>query len=482
MRTIYKFFIIIFISSVFIYAQKESRVRAHNFSGNTVGSITGIFNLSYTDFSNSKIGFGAAAMAEYFIPTSSPSIFGLRLLFGGQSIRGHDKFKVPEEFMTDMYILGGGLTYGFTFDNEFFPYIYAGVSNLWFSPKDKNGKRLINNSQDAYSRSTIAFDSEVGSRIILHDKLSIFFGAGVHFVQTDNFDDITARNNDDYYFTGRIGFSYTLFGKKDSDGDGIWDSDDMCPSNAEDYDGFQDEDGCPDFDNDKDGIPDVKDRCPNDPEDFDGFQDQDGCPDLDNDGDGIPDKKDKCPNEPENFNGFEDEDGCPDILSGLQDSKDRDGDGIPNNIDQCPDEAETFNGFEDEDGCPDSVTQTDTVSSSAVDSVKEIILEGSILFDFRGSVLKPTALNELNKLVIVLEKDPFIKWLVEGYTDNNGNPDSLKNLSQQRAIEVIRYLVNQGLPSFMFKFAGKGAEFPIADNNNLEGRIKNNRIVLRRLD
>jgi outer membrane protein OmpA-like peptidoglycan-associated protein len=54
------------------------------------------------------------------------------------------------------------------------------------------------------------------------------------------------------------------------------------------------------------------DLCPNDPEDFDGFEDEDGCPDPDNDHDRIPDKLDKCPNEPETYNGFEDEDGCPD--------------------------------------------------------------------------------------------------------------------------------------------------------------------------
>ncbi|MGO9290755.1 MAG: OmpA family protein [Polyangia bacterium] len=65
-------------------------------------------------------------------------------------------------------------------------------------------------------------------------------------------------------------------------------------------------------DRDGDGIPDNIDKCPDQPEDFDGFQDEDGCPDLDNDGDGIPDALDKCPNEPETFNNYMDEDGCPD--------------------------------------------------------------------------------------------------------------------------------------------------------------------------
>ena len=33
----------------------------------------------------------------------------------------------------------------------------------------------------------------------------------------------------------------------DSDGDGINDEDDMCPTQPETYNKFQDEDGCPDF-------------------------------------------------------------------------------------------------------------------------------------------------------------------------------------------------------------------------------------------
>jgi parallel beta-helix repeat protein len=99
---------------------------------------------------------------------------------------------------------------------------------------------------------------------------------------------------------------------KDIDNDGIPDVKDQCPDMPEDKDGFQDEDGCPDFDNDNDGIYDTQDKCPNEAEDFDGFEDQDGCLDIDNDHDGIPDKLDKCPNVPEDIDGYMDEDGCPD--------------------------------------------------------------------------------------------------------------------------------------------------------------------------
>lgn len=103
----------------------------------------------------------------------------------------------------------------------------------------------------------------------------------------------------------------------DQDNDGIADDVDQCPTVAEDTDGFEDGDGCPEFDNDGDGVCDAyftrqlgladgsfeeltckgSDGCADSPEDLDGFEDGDGCAELDNDQDGIEDTKDLCPNE-----------------------------------------------------------------------------------------------------------------------------------------------------------------------------------------
>ena len=70
----------------------------------------------------------------------------------------------------------------------------------------------------------------------------------------------------------------------DSDGDGIRDSLDQCPSTPETWNRYQDEDGCPDnpseADSDFDGILDSVDQCPLDRERYNGFQDEDGCPDY----------------------------------------------------------------------------------------------------------------------------------------------------------------------------------------------------------
>jgi outer membrane protein OmpA-like peptidoglycan-associated protein len=68
-------------------------------------------------------------------------------------------------------------------------------------------------------------------------------------------------------------------------------------------------------DRDGDGYDDAADQCPDRAEDHDGFEDKDGCPDIDNDGDQVLDVADKCATVAEAYNGFEDDDGCPDTVA-----------------------------------------------------------------------------------------------------------------------------------------------------------------------
>ncbi|MGF1467485.1 MAG: thrombospondin type 3 repeat-containing protein [Sandaracinaceae bacterium] len=141
--------------------------------------------------------------------------------------------------------------------------------------------------------------------------------------------------------------------RTDTDGDGVVDGVDRCPTEPEDIDDWYDEDGCPEPDNDEDGLLDGEDPCPREAEDVDGVEDEDGCPDPDNDGDGIEDGYDGCPFEPEDVDGDRDTDGCPD--------NDRDEDGIADPLDQCVDAAEDFDGFADADGCPEDDVDLDRV-------------------------------------------------------------------------------------------------------------------------
>jgi OOP family OmpA-OmpF porin len=151
---------------------------------------------------------------------------------------------------------------------------------------------------------------------------------------------------------------------KDEDRDGLEDDKDQCPSVAEDKDGYEDSDGCPDGDNDLDTIPDSVDKCPSQAEDQDGTEDNDGCPDLDNDKDGLADTADQCPTQPESKNNYKDEDGCPD-------EADNDNDGVPDSRDKCPSEPEDTDGFEDTDGCPDPDNDADGVNDGDDECAEE---------------------------------------------------------------------------------------------------------------
>jgi OOP family OmpA-OmpF porin len=73
--------------------------------------------------------------------------------------------------------------------------------------------------------------------------------------------------------------AYFVPPRNDSDHDGVKDADDACPYLAEDRDGFQDDDGCPDPDNDGDMVPDLDDKCPKQTAEEGHDDDEDGCTD-----------------------------------------------------------------------------------------------------------------------------------------------------------------------------------------------------------
>ena len=254
--------------------------------------------------------------------------------------------------------------------------------------------------------------------------------------------------------------------KKDSDrdGDGIIDRLDKCPDDPEDFDNFEDEDGCPDKDNDKDGIADSADHCPNDPEDKDGFEDEDGCPDPDNDKDEIPDVKDKCPDEPEDRDNFEDEDGCPD--------KDNDKDGIADIDDLCPNEPETVNNYADHDGCPDS------------DQIRvlgdKIVLDDRVHFRTNNAQIRPVSYPLLERLAKLLEEHPeYVHIEVQGHTDVRGPEYFNKKLSQDRAESVRRFLISRGIDEKRLSAKGFGSDRPRVDKKSEHAYFLNRRVEFR---
>lgn len=256
-----------------------------------------------------------------------------------------------------------------------------------------------------------------------------------------------------------VGLSTEWRSHRDPDKDGISNKTDRCPFEAEDIDGFEDTDGCPDPDNDMDKIADHLDSCPDSPEDLDGFEDSDGCPELDNDLDSVPDSTDKCANEPEDLDSFEDSDGCPDwdndqdnIPDSLDSCKnspedndsimdndgcpeiDADNDGIADTVDQCPTDAEIFNFIDDLDGCPDTVQDLSTEQKAALDNALAVVQ-----FDSRGELTK-NSLAYLDSIAFLLKSSSQKHYLI-CWCDST-LPDSI---IKDRTLKISEILVKNGV-------------------------------------
>jgi len=111
--------------------------------------------------------------------------------------------------------------------------------------------------------------------------------------------------------------------------------------------------------------------------------------------------------------------------------------------------------------------------------VTDTITIGDLLFDIGKSELKPAAKNLLDSIAEHLNKSKFLKIEISGHTDNTGNQKNNQSLSQTRAAAIENYLINK-LPGAADKISssGKGASFPVAENNTAAGRQKNRRVEI----
>jgi outer membrane protein OmpA-like peptidoglycan-associated protein len=284
----------------------------------------------------------------------------------------------------------------------------------------------------------------------------------------------------------------------DNDADGILDTADECPDLPEDRDDFRDEDGCPDPDNDEDGLEDAVDQCPLAAEDLDEDRDTDGCPDLDIDRDGIDDLNDQCPGQPEDKDGFQDEDGCPD--------PDNDGDGIPDKADKCPDKAEDPDGFQDDDGCPDPdndfdgvldaqdfcPTQKETINGNqdddgcpdpgdplVIDLGAHLKLVQQPQFETGQALLKRESFGLLDQIALVIKAHGAVKRVnIRIHTDNSLGLVRSQELARARGQVLASYWSNRGLDGTTLDFEAVGSMESLDGNQTAKGRAANNRVEI----
>ena len=319
--------------SRFSLAQENKNIY-HPLAGTVVLSLEYSETISETDYDSNIFSFAWRGSGEYFLPIYSNFFSGIRVYGGTGYVTGkrNDLASIgrPTEYKTSIVYSGIGIELGYRIKPNFYPYVMAGINYLYFHPYDPNGNRLP--VIGGYVTHTALPSVEVGTRYFLNDNVAITASLTHNFFPNDYLDGF-GRGNKDAYSSINVGVSYSLFGKKDSDDDGVDDSQDQCPNTPEGV--AVDEFGCP-MDSDVDGVPDYMDKCPFTPK---GVKvDPDGCP-LDSDGDGVADYLDKCPDTPTGAK--VDISGCP---------LDSDRDGVPDYLDKCPNTP--FGTVVEANGCP----------------------------------------------------------------------------------------------------------------------------------
>ncbi len=147
----------------------------------------------------------------------------------------------------------------------------------------------------------------------------------------------------------------------------------------------------------------------------------------------------------------------------LSKTGDADGDGVRDSLDHCPN---TPHGLSvDKSGCL-VMTQLD----------RKLILHVTY---FPGTTdPDPYTLSILDDLIIRLKDSPQTRVTVEGFTDNIGEDEANRVVSQKRADKIKAYLVKKRISSQRIAAVGRGESKFVSGNDTAAGRRKNRRIEI----
>jgi outer membrane protein OmpA-like peptidoglycan-associated protein len=105
-------------------------------------------------------------------------------------------------------------------------------------------------------------------------------------------------------------------------------------------------------------------------------------------------------------------------------------------------------------------------------------MKSDILFDTGSAVLKPEAIEQIEKVGDILAKYSDDRVKIEGHADSTGSKKTNEELSLRRADAVKRVLTGRGVQEKQVTALGMGSTQPVADNATAAGRAKNRRVEL----
>lgn len=135
---------------------------------------------------------------------------------------------------------------------------------------------------------------------------------------------------------------------------------------------------------------------------------------------------------------------------------------------------------------PEPVVEVEK-SCYTLDEIIELMAEGktvsgkticaidAVNFDTGKSIIKDDFKQYLDRLAIILEEIGILVE-VKGHTDNTGTHDFNIRLSRDRAVAVMKYLIEKGVSPDKITYSYYGMSRPLTTNDTPEGRKLNRRV------
>lgn len=127
-------------------------------------------------------------------------------------------------------------------------------------------------------------------------------------------------------------------------------------------------------------------------------------------------------------------------------------------------------------------TEVETSTSNIVEELSHKLDFSKVNFGFGKTELDRVEYVELDRLLNIIEKDSKSKWKIVGYTDNLEPVQVHQSIAIQRAYFVLRYFMSKGIDRDRFEIIVKGNENPIGDNSTEDGRAKNRRVEILKMN
>lgn len=114
----------------------------------------------------------------------------------------------------------------------------------------------------------------------------------------------------------------------------------------------------------------------------------------------------------------------------------------------------------------------------AIGSADRVALPSEVLFEFDASELAPGAPAALDRIVAALRRRAGARVTVEGHTDDQGDAEYNRALSERRAQAVADHLAEKGVGRDHLTVKGHGESRPVAPNDSEEDRRRNRRVEI----